>query len=297
MSKKMKLGMIGISDGNGHPYSWSAIFNGYDPEKMKDCGFPVIPEYLSQQHFPEDGLGHLASVTHIWTQDTLLSKKIAEASLIEHIVPSPIGMIGEVDAVLLARDDAENHREMALPFLKAGLPVFIDKPFALSVADAEAIWAAAQYPGQVYTCSALRYANELILNDADLAAIGDIVFVEASVMKKWDTYAIHIIEPVVSQLAGRGELIGVQKSGNKAVFQALVQWQNLSAYFKVTGDIAVPLEFTFFGERGSIRKTFKDSFSCFRTSLKTFIEVILGQKPNIDRSETLEMIKILEWGR
>ena len=26
----LKLGIIGISNGNGHPYSWSAIFNGYD---------------------------------------------------------------------------------------------------------------------------------------------------------------------------------------------------------------------------------------------------------------------------
>ena len=23
--------MLGMVDGNGHPYSWSAIFNGYDP--------------------------------------------------------------------------------------------------------------------------------------------------------------------------------------------------------------------------------------------------------------------------
>ena len=29
-----KLGIIGLSPGNGHPYSWSAIFNGYSKEKM-----------------------------------------------------------------------------------------------------------------------------------------------------------------------------------------------------------------------------------------------------------------------
>jgi hypothetical protein len=32
MSKKIKLGIIGASKGNGHPYSWSAIFNGYDAQ-------------------------------------------------------------------------------------------------------------------------------------------------------------------------------------------------------------------------------------------------------------------------
>ena len=42
--KKIKLGIIGMSDGNGHPYSWSAIFNGYNRDEMQKCTFPVIPE-------------------------------------------------------------------------------------------------------------------------------------------------------------------------------------------------------------------------------------------------------------
>ena len=33
---------------------------------------------------------------------------------------------GEVDAVIIARDDHESHFEMSLPFLEAGLPVFVD---------------------------------------------------------------------------------------------------------------------------------------------------------------------------
>ena len=49
MAKKLKLGIIGISEGNGHPYSWSAIFNGYNEEYMIQCPFESIPEYLSKQ--------------------------------------------------------------------------------------------------------------------------------------------------------------------------------------------------------------------------------------------------------
>jgi len=75
---KLKLGIIGISEGNGHPYSWSAIFNGYDPEEMKKCPFPVIPDYLSKQKFPDDFLTDIAEVTHVLTQDTETSKNIAQ---------------------------------------------------------------------------------------------------------------------------------------------------------------------------------------------------------------------------
>ena len=40
----IKLAMLGMVDGNGHPYSWSAIFNGYDPEEMAECPYATIPE-------------------------------------------------------------------------------------------------------------------------------------------------------------------------------------------------------------------------------------------------------------
>jgi len=31
----IKLGIIGTSQGNGHPYSYSAIFNGYNKNEVK----------------------------------------------------------------------------------------------------------------------------------------------------------------------------------------------------------------------------------------------------------------------
>ena len=35
----IKTGVIGISSGNGHPYSWSAIINGYNEHEMLNCRF------------------------------------------------------------------------------------------------------------------------------------------------------------------------------------------------------------------------------------------------------------------
>lgn len=50
-----KIAMLGMVEANGHPYSWSAMFNGYDKEAMEDCGYPVIPRYLEKE--PEENLG------------------------------------------------------------------------------------------------------------------------------------------------------------------------------------------------------------------------------------------------
>jgi len=132
--KPLKLGVIGLSTGNGHPYSWSAIFNGYDPITMEECGFQVIPRYLEKQQFPKDAIME-ANVTHVWTQDIVLSNHLATAAHIANVVQHPEEMIGQVDGILLARDDSETHYELAAPFLKAGLPVYIDKPVCLSIKE------------------------------------------------------------------------------------------------------------------------------------------------------------------
>ena len=91
-----------MSDGNGHPYSWAAIFNGYNYEEMKYCPFQVIPEYLEKEAYPEKFLLNYGQVTHIWTQDQKISKQIAKASKISRICENFEEMIGEIDALLLA---------------------------------------------------------------------------------------------------------------------------------------------------------------------------------------------------
>ena len=43
--ESIRLAMVAMVEGNGHPYSWSAIINGrYDAEAMASRGYPVIPE-------------------------------------------------------------------------------------------------------------------------------------------------------------------------------------------------------------------------------------------------------------
>ncbi|MFA5865792.1 MAG: hypothetical protein WC975_14050 [Phycisphaerae bacterium] len=54
MNETLKLVMLGMVDGNGHPYSWSAIFNGYDPIEMAKCPYAGIPAYLDKE--PKDTL-------------------------------------------------------------------------------------------------------------------------------------------------------------------------------------------------------------------------------------------------
>jgi predicted dehydrogenase len=55
-------------------------------------------------------------------------------------------VIGQVDAVCIAVP-TELHRDIAMPFLAAGVPVLVEKPMARSIAEAEAMIAAATGAG------------------------------------------------------------------------------------------------------------------------------------------------------
>ena len=159
-----------MSAGNAHPYSWSSIINGkYDGEEISRLGYPAVAAYLNAN---QDTLGlPNARVTHVWTQNAGISKSIAASSGIEQVVNNAADIIGQIDAVILARDDAEFHREMAEPFIEAGIPVFIDKPLAISQADLQ--WFEEQHEAGkfIMSCSSMRYANECRIVKQELASL------------------------------------------------------------------------------------------------------------------------------
>jgi Oxidoreductase family, NAD-binding Rossmann fold len=289
----LRLGIIGMSEGNGHPYSWSAIFNGYNQEYAQDCPFPVILAYLSKQQFPEDQISN-ARVTCVWTQDIEQSRAIALFSSIDHVCQSLEEMTELADAVLLARDDAETHFEYAIPFLKAGIPIFIDKPFAYTVQEAQLMLDNCQQEWQLFTCSSLRFAKEFQLAEELKLQIQHI---EASVVKRWNKYGIHILEPSVQLLPHRGKLLSVSNIGDEFSDDVFVKWENATARFRCTGDQPSPLEINYEGSQQSGKLTFSDTYNCFKASLLCFVDnVVIGKSLPIARTETLEIITILEKG-
>ncbi len=74
------------------------------------------------------------------------------------IVASIPELLTQVDVVLLETNDGRPHPEQAMLVLKAGKRLFIDKPFAASLADVVALYEAAQrYRVPVFSSSSLRY--------------------------------------------------------------------------------------------------------------------------------------------
>jgi hypothetical protein len=125
------------------------------------------------------------------------------------IVDSIDDLVKKTDAVLLETNDERRHLEQALPVLKAGKRLFIDKPMAASLADAMTIFKAAEhYNLPVFSSSSLRYCKGI--REANIGTVGKVLgacgFSPAVIEKThpdlfW--YGIHGVE-IVFAIMGTG---------------------------------------------------------------------------------------------
>lgn len=79
------------------------------------------------------------------------------------LVERPEDLVGRVDGVLILSVCGTAHRQPAELILNAGVPVFIDKPLACSVEDAQAIATTAARRGMVaWSASGMRFSDEVL---------------------------------------------------------------------------------------------------------------------------------------
>ncbi len=287
----LKLGVIGLSEGNGHPYSWSAIINGdFNAEVMKDCGFPVIPAYLGANGgtLGIDG----AKVTHIWTQQRALSEHVARASLIDNVVDTMEDLIGQVDAVLLARDDPETHREMARPFIDAGVPIFIDKPLAFCREDLDHFARKHAEGSFIMSSSAMRYsAGSQSMRD-QLPDVGEVKLVVAVGAKDLRKYAVHYLEGMIAFL-GDPKVKAVQHVSESGRDIMYVEFENgiLGTVHVIMGITAG--ELNIYGDKGALQVDHGGAYVAFRSQLIDVIRSFKQGKPRLDFSKTYNVISTL----
>lgn len=244
----LNLGIIGLNEGNGHPYSFSAVFNGYNEAALdSECPFEIIKQYLKAHHRNREYVSN-ARVTHIWTQDKALSESVARISNIGQVVERAEDMIGQVDGIIFARDDIWNHWDMVKPFIDARLPVYMDKVMGH---DRDTLGAFVTATGPEYpimTASSFRFAPEVDKARQTLDC-GKVKTVHAISPCIWIRYAAHLLDPICS-LFGY-DIDRVQNLGGKNADTVFIHYKTgLTVIAQVIEKIALPIEFRCFSEKG-----------------------------------------------
>jgi predicted dehydrogenase len=144
----IKIGIIGLD--TSHVPAFTGLFN--DPKNEGDlAGFKVVAG------FP----GGSKDVKASYSRVEMFTNQLKEKYGVE-IVGSVDELVKKVDVVLIESVDGRPHLEQAIPVLKAGKRVFIDKPIAGTLADAILIYELAQkYKAPIFSSSSLRYATNI----------------------------------------------------------------------------------------------------------------------------------------
>lgn len=292
----IRLAMIGMVEGNGHPYSWSAIINAnYDRQRMQRCGYPVIPEYLDAQ--PEGALGIPGTrVTHIWCDQRRDADQVAACTGIDHILDKPEDAIGQVDAVIIPTDIGQEHVARARAFIDAGLPVFIDKPLTDNAADLKQFIAWWDQGKPMLSTSCMRYARELTSLRDRLDQVGSPRIITVSMPKSWERYGIHAIEAVYP-LQAPGGWLSAQTTTDPDDGRSIVHLRHgdgVEAVVLMADDLADSFaHVTVLGSAGRLEGRFTDTFSAFKGQLLAFVDYLrTGQSP-VDRAETIEQMTMV----
>lgn len=269
----IKIGIIGMSPGNAHPYSWSSIINGvFDAGEITKVGYPAVANYLEAN---KDTLGiSNAKVTCVWTQDRVTSESIAKSSRIPLIVNKPEDMIPLVDAILLSRDDPENHVAMAKPFLEAGIPIFVDKPLANTKEDLQ-YFADENAKGKlIMSCSSMRYANEARIVKQEIDSLGKLELATAVGKKDWIKYGVHIVEGLFSILNDPKPIFvkSIGKTNKEIVYIEFAD--GFQATIHLFMDITGTFQISLFGQLGWRLIDIKNSYSMFRDNIIEFVRSV-----------------------
>jgi predicted dehydrogenase len=289
---ELRLAMLGMIEGNGHPFSWSGIINGYDPAAMARCPYAAIPQYMGRQPLDSVRIPG-ARVTHLWTDNPSEAPLVAQASLIEHIVSNPEEVIGHVDAVIIATDDGDDHVRRARPFVEAGLPVFVDKPLATNVPDLRQFVQWHRAGATLLSTSGMRYAPEMQQAQAHRAELGDLRWITSFTCKTWERYGIHALEAVYPLLGpGFGTVQTLPQPGSDVVHLTHRSGTQvtLGAIHDAYGSFgAVHLH----GTKGQLPLRLTDTYAAFRAQLVAFIDLLrTGIRP-VPMEDTIELMAII----
>lgn len=216
------------------------------------------------------------------------------------LAPSLDALIGQIDAVLVLSLCGAAHLDRARPFLEAGIPTFVDKPFACSVSDAdEMIRLARDHDTVLLNASALRFSEEALAVGEQQSTLGQVNgAVTYGPSKRADKnpglfhYGIHSVE-LLFQLLGPGceEVTATWTESGEAVTGRWADGRLGTVRGTRTG--ATRYGLTAFCEHGVISGPVSTRFA-YRNLCRAILQSFNSGEPAVSHESSLEVVRFIE---
>jgi predicted dehydrogenase len=136
-------------------------------------------------------------------------------------VQHPEEMLGKIDALIVDHRHPKFHLEPALPFIKEGIPTFIDKPFCYRAAEGKEFLQLAKKRGTPVTSySSIAHSTGTFDCIGQLKATGAITQVLRTGTADFESeyggiffYGIHVVEPLIYMFGDDIKEVKVTRNG------------------------------------------------------------------------------------
>jgi len=192
---KIIIGIIGAE--NSHTIGFGKMFN-------TDKKFPGM------------------EVKYVWGETDEFAKRAMERGNIPNQVKDQAEMMGKIDALIVDHRHAKYHLDAAWPFVKAGIPTFIDKPFCYRAEKGKEFLQMAREVGTPVTSySSIAHSAATFDIKKQVEEMGDIYQVIRTGPVDLDSkyggvffYGVHIVQPLMVMFGEDIERVRITRDGS-----------------------------------------------------------------------------------
>jgi len=193
--KNKVIGIIGAE--NSHTIRFGNLFN-------------------TQKKFPG------FEVKYVWGETDEFARRAMEKGNIPYQVKDPSEMLGKIDALIVDHRHPREHLKPGIPFIKEGIPTFIDKPFCYRTNEGREFLQLARAMGTPVTSfSKIAYNTQIFDIKEQLKTIDGISQVIRTGPVDIDSpyggiffYGVHLIQPLLFMFGEDVHSVRVTRNGS-----------------------------------------------------------------------------------
>jgi predicted dehydrogenase len=251
----------------------------------------------------QGGADHLppiegAGVTAVWGEPAQAREDLAVKTGADRFAGDPSEMIPHIDLAFILDDTGggERHRELAEPFLRAGVPTIVDKPMALTLEDAEALFALAErHAAPIMSSSALRFAAELADRMDEFAALGEVRTATVLGPGEWYYYGIHAAELLLTIMPAPVKWVDRQSTEHQDI--AVIGFADgRLASVTVLRDAHYTFTAAIYGTEGWASVEVTRNYEFYRAELQAAAEMARSGVSPVGKAQTMDVLRVLHAG-
>jgi len=241
------------------------------------------------------------SVDYLWGETDEFAAKTAKAGAIPKIVKRPRDMLRNVDAVIVDHRHPKFHLAAALPFVKAGLPVFVDKPFCSQSAKGKEFLKTARKCGAAVTSFSVVPHQQSFVKFCDkLAPLGHIVAGEThgpcdlrSPYGGVFFYGIHQVDMALHAFGYNVSRVLLTRNGNGAAGQ-LIYSDGKIITMNLLKDGAPGFGISAVGDGGIAQQRVVFDKNAYLAGIRVFIDMFRTGKEPLTWEKMVRPVQVLE---